>query len=858
MGDVKLQNYFFLFYGSLFLNIGKISVKNSWVVAIRGVRGGRRDFLFFSWAVFLAVAAVTSMIATAQTLYNLVDQEARRSLAADLRLESAAPFNVWMDTHLRKPGRVVAENLEFTAMVRVPGSTQTVLVEVLAVSEEHPVQGVVELASGGSLSAALSKEGAVVEPALQTRLAVSIGQTFYLGEARFQLTDLLLREPDRVTRFFRWGPRLVMPKSRIAQTGLVAVGSRIKYVALVRLQTGEDLEQVARQLRESKGGPAIQVITPAESQPSARRFIHRFTTFLVLITLLTLLTTGNAMAGSMAAHVREHRAQIAIFKSLGASHRQVMGIFFWRVLLMSAPGSLVGAVVGMASPFLLISWGGRGGWEDFLAILPAWTLFFWGAGAGIVVGLIFSLGPLWGTRGIGPASLFRAVQWDGGMELLHWKWRWGIPVVGTVGFGMVLGHYADLRVGILFVGELVVILAIVWLVAKGGMMVLQRMQPKGLMWRLAVRDLVASGSMGAMVAAGMGLGVVCAIGFLEQNLDMQMVSRIPQRAPSFFFLDVQADQAQELRALVTPYLNVPDDLRMTPVVRGRIKQLKGVQVPHEWGAKDTKAWRFSRDYVLTWSQDLPPGNRVTVGQWWTDPQAREVSVEQEMAKELGLKIGDSLTFDILGVEVSAQVTSLREVHWSDLGLNFFVVFSPAVLQEVPFTYLGSVMVEPRHEEEVRNAVVQRLHNISAIAVREVMEAAQALLNRLVGSVRWAAGLAAVAGLIALGVTVTLTRRRRAKEAAIRRLLGACQRDLLYTAVGEYLLLGLIASLAGVVVGQSVAAGATFWLFNDVWDWQPIVTFFALVAGVGVVVLTGFVATRQDLNRGIMASLRGHD
>ncbi len=828
-------------------------------VAMQGIRGARWDFFFFSWAVFLSVVSVTGLLSTAQALRTWVDLDARRMLAADLRLESSTPFDDVVAAQLHQPGWVVAENLEFTAMVRLPGSAETVLVDVLAAAPEYPLRGGVELRSSRSLNRALAGEGAVVEAALKSRLALPLGGHFYLGEARFELSDILQNEPDRLSRLFRWGPRLIIPKSRVAATGLVRVGSRIQYVALVGLPEGENPLVVANQLQHQLAGRAIQVVTPTQSNRSARRFIHRFTLFLGILTLLTLLSTGNAMAGSMAAHVGENRAQIAILKALGATHGQVMGLFLWRVVLMALPGSLLGALAGQMAPLLLT------GSQEVSVSIPfismfSLPIFLLGLAVGLGGGLLFSIGALWGVRSVGVGTLFRAVEWGGGMDFLHWKWRWGVPLAVMMGCAGVIGQHNDWRIALLFLGELGLILWILWLVAKGSLWLLQRIHPTNLIVRLAIRGVVVPGrgALGAIVSVGLGLAVLCTILLLEQNLDQQMVSNLPHRAPSFFLLDLQSDQVAPLQALASRFVSTPEDLRLTPVIRGRISALKGVRVTPEWVAAHPESWRFSRDYVLTWAAELPVGNRLTAGRWWSDDSTPEVSLEQKMAQKLGLKLGDMITFDILGVATSARITSLRAVRWSDLGLNFFVVFSPVVLQGAPFAYLGSVALEPTQEESFRDAVVGSFHNVSVIAVREVMALIAALLTKLLDSVRVAAGMAGVAGLIALGVSLMLTRRARVREVAIHRLLGATRREMLWVALVEYLLLGLMAVVGAIIVGELVTAGVTLVLFDDLWEWLPNLIAWFLVVGVGVVVLIGLLVARWDLQGGVMGVLWGHD
>ncbi|MBF0179915.1 MAG: FtsX-like permease family protein [Magnetococcales bacterium] len=821
-------------------------------IAIQGIKGAWRDCAFFSLALFLAVAAMTGLIATGNTLTRVIDRDARAMLGADLRLESASPFDTFIDTHLRAPGRTVAVNLEFSAMIHVPGSNRAVLAEILAADPQHPLRGSVELRSGQPLQTALNQHGAVAEIALASRLDLRTGDAFRLGEAEFHLTDLLQHEPDRILRFFRWGPRLVIPKNRAAATGLLTFGSRVQYVALVRLRPDETPDSLAAHLRPLTANNAIRVMTPAESQPSAQRFIQRFSIFLGAITLLTILATGTAMAGAMTAHAREQRSHIAILKLLGASHAQITRIFLTRILLIALPAILAGTAIGLLAPYPIT------GWQDGprLDLGSAWQ----GALLGAAAALFFSLGPLRSTRSVSPASLLRNVHWRGGLELLPWPWRWGMPLLGACGCALFLAWRNGWPALRLFAAELVATPLLLGLVTTCGLLLLRRWNPATLPQRMAIRNLTASrnGTASAIVTVAIGLGALCAILFLERNLDWQLVSRLPKRTPSFFLIDLLPDQLPLARQLAAPFLDHPNDWRATPVVRGRIRSLNGQPVTPDSIADHPNAWRFTRDYVLTWSAELPPGNRILAGRWWSDPLAHEASLETEMARSLGLGIGDTIGFDIMGIEVTARVTTLREVHWSDMGINFFVVFSPEVLRDAPHTLLGSVALPREREEALRSTLTQRFHNLSLVAVRDVMEAAANMLERLILSVRLAGGMAAVAGLTALGVSVAVTRRRRAREAALHRLLGATPRALLQSAAWEFLFIGGIAALAGVALGQAVTAGVTGILFNDTWNWLPDWTLAALIAATAVTAFIGYATARNDLRRPVMAALRGHE
>ncbi|MBF0297066.1 MAG: hypothetical protein HQL96_17935 [Magnetococcales bacterium] len=831
-------------------------MKAIWIIAVQGLRGARGDFWIFALAILLSVAMATGVATLTSGLRAGVDRETRQLLAADLRLESSAPLPEPLRARLTRPDWRVAENLEFNAMLRNPATGASVLVEVLATSPEHPLRGAVELASGIPLAEALRGDGAVAEGGLLTRLSVHPGDRLQLGAATLRLTDRLAREPDRVIRFFRWGPRLIIPLEQVGSTGLLGFGSRVTHVTLIRLPEGVDPASVAKQLAEETHGTGIRVMTPTDGQMSARRFIDRFTLFMRILTLLTLLSTGNAMAGAMAAHARESRRQVAILQSLGVGHGTILGIFMTRILLVALPSSLAGALLGCGWPLLFdsapVDEAFAGGFPSGIPLL--------GVAGGLLGSLLFSFGALWSLRSVSPLGLFRAVAWSGGAEFLQARWRWGVPLGLVLLAALAVGVQDGWKAGLLLVAGLSGGLLLLTLLARAMLIVLGWPQPTSLVWRLALRGLTAqgNGTLGSLVSLGLGMATLGTMLLLERNIDRQLTERLPERVASFFLLDLQPDQEAPLRALASRHLRQVDDLRVTPVVRGRLRALNGAEVTAEFAARHPQAWRFQRDYVLTWSKEAPVGNRIIQGRWWSDPQAMEVSLEREMARDLRLTLGDAITFSILGVDVTATVTSIREVPWSDMSLNFFVIFSPSVVEGVPFSHLASIRLDPDQEEPFRAEVTERMNNISLIAAREVMERAKEMLERLIGSLRLAGSMAVLAGVIALLVAILLLERRRARESAIARLLGAGKGDLRQVAWREFLLLGMCASGAGLIVAQGITWAVIRFMLQDRWEWLPGITLVTLTGGALLVAGTGFLAARRDLERPIPVALRTHD
>ncbi len=830
-------------------------------IAGRGLGDGQNHAWFFRLAIFLAVTVLVGVAASAVFFNGLVDRDARALLAADLRLQSSFPLDGFIEAEqLRRPGRTLAKSLEFAAMARIPGSDRSLLVEVKAVAPVHPLRGRVELAGGDRLTDALQGNGLVVEKTVLSRLGLAIGDSLELGEAVFVIRDTLVREPDRVMKLFNLGPKVIMPLRRVDETGLLRFGSRVKHVVSIRLAEKERLSTVARDLKKRVRGRGIRLLTPSESQPSVRRFMRRFSIFLGLTALLTLLVSGLAMAGSMAAHLRESRRNIAILKCLGADNPTVFRLFVLRTLGLALPGSLAGAAVGVLLPGLFSRLlGGLFPDPPPFQINPG--ILLGGVVFGLLISLVFAIGPLVWTRHVSPGALFRATTWS---ETLKTPGRhlWPSALVGILLPGFGVAHWSgETRFGLLFAAGLVACLLLAFLVARGGLWLLARLRLPGVPWRLAAKGLVrqGSGNISVIVSLGLGLGVVFAILFLENNLTRQLDNRLPARAPSFFFIDIQPDQVDPFTETIEPFVEDPGATRITPVVRGRLVAIGEQRITPETIAAHPQSWRFTRQYVLTWSREIPKGNQLVAGSWWADGEKTlEASVERRMADQLGLKIGDTLTYDIQGVPVSARIRNIRRVRWADLGLNFFVVFSPSVLAGAPMTHLATVVVPPEREEALLAAVTRRLHNVTAIASREIMTTIKELLQKLSGAIRFLGVTTVVAGLLVLGVGVAASGRRRARESAICRLVGASRWEMFRAAAVEFALVAGLSSLAGLVIGQTITALVIRLILDDQWAWYPGLMLFALTIGAGVVFFVGLLGSYRQLGRPVREVLYDHD
>ena len=821
----------------------------------------RLNSYFFSAAIGLCVSVLVGVAASADFLRTAIATDARNLLAADLRLQASMPLQAFADQHVRASGRTLSPGMAFSAMARVPSSKRSLLVEVKAVSNDYPLRGTVRLEKGTDLREALSSGGAVAEKALLTRLGLQIGDSIHLGDATFILTSTLAYEPDRITHLFNLGPRIIIPWDRAEQTGLLQTGSRITWSVSVRLGNDENPADVARKIRAAAKAEGVRILTPEQSQPSVRRFVRRFALFLALTSLLTLLVGGLAMAGAMTAYLHESRKTIAILKFLGAENAQVVGMFLLSTVRMSWPASFLGALLGISLPggvrYLL-----EGIFPVAAVYQPSLSLALAGAILGILFSLIFAAGPLLWAQDLSPGLLFRVTSWGEAMTP-HRKHGWwvGLLVIGSSSMA-VAAWSGENRFGLLFASGLVGMLLCAWVVAWALLFLLRHLSLGGFSWKLASSALLRreEGNLTVIMSLGLGLGLVFSVLFLEENLNQQMVDRLPQRTPSFFFIDIQPDQVATFREIASRSAFMQTEaVRIFPVVRGRLvptETMRGLEAEH--GPDKPDAWRINREYVLTYAEKIPSGNLLVAGQWWNHADLQEASVEVKMAEMLGLRMGDPLTFLIQGIPVTARISNLRTVRWSDMGLNFFVVFSPAVLQGVPLTYIASVAVPPEKEEAFLAEVTHHLHNVTAIATRTIMESVRDLLHHLARAVRFLGGTAVVAGLLVLSVSVMASRRRRAYETAIYRLIGSTRHEVARVAMVEFALLGCMASVTGVVVGQVITALAVRGLMNDVWEANMGLTLVAFLGGTATILLTGWVGSYQALGRPVMVTLHAAD
>jgi putative ABC transport system permease protein len=623
-----------------------------------------------------------------------------------------------------------------------------------------------------------------------------------------------------------------------------------------------------------------------------RQFLDQLSRYLGLIGLTALFIGGLGVGTSIHAFLRDKLRTIAILKAIGADSATVVLTYVVQAIFLGSVGSLAGILLGIAFqrglPPLMAGLFA----SDLLEQLGVSSEFSWssiwplvkGATLGLLSTLLFTLWPLLKVRDVHPGAIFRrdAEQTMVEQEPLSSRWwvKWGLGDrlnVGTAG-GIVLGlcvlsvwQAGSWSIGFLFLGAL--FLAIM------ALFVCARLFVRGLAWvpvprvlslRYAVGNVVRPGGQaaGIMVAIGIAVMVIVTVSLVEQALLYQVQENRPTDAPTFFFIDIQPDQANKFVSLVEQQTGrVRPDL--TPLVRSRLHAINGHIVTAEEGVgKDDKRtegkeergkqWYFTREYVLTFLEQLPKDNELIKGEWWKPGQVfsiPQVSVEEEAATHLGLAIGSIVEFDIQGATVSAEVSSIRKVEWRNFSTNFYMILSPGSLVGAPFTYVGTVRVSPQEEVPLQQAVVASFPNVSAIHIGDVLDSFARVLDRLSLAIRAMALFCVLSGGVVMAAALTSTRYRRLYESVILKALGATRSLIVRAFAIEYVLLGVIAGLIGLILASVLSWAVLRYVFDLPWSIHPRVLGIGLLLTMLLTLIVGFASTYRILGQRPLAVLR---
>ncbi|KQT82266.1 ABC transporter permease [Aurantimonas sp. Leaf443] len=777
------------------------------------MRGGLSGFYIFLSCILLGVAAIAAVNSVASMMADGISREGRSILGGDLRFalvqRETTPDEKAFLTGLGPNTQAVS----MRSMVRLADGSNQALAEVKAVDGAYPLYGTVETEPARPLQDLFAQRdgryGAIAAAELLGRLGIAPGAVVRLGSAEIAITGVLTREPDLLSDGFSFAPRLMLSAEGLAATGLVQPGSLVEYDTKVRLPDGADAEAAKAEAVARFPASGFGIRTAAEAAPSLQRNIERFSQFLTLVGLTALIVGGVGVANAVNAYLDAKRPVIATFKSLGAGGGFVVTVYLVQILTLAAIGIAAGLVLGALAPFVT---------ARFLeSVIPvaAQASIYPGALAlaalfGLLTALAFALLPLGRTRDVAATALFREAG-TGARGRVRWAYLLAAGGLAATVAALAVATADDKRVAITFLAGTAASFLILRLVA----LLIEKLAARAprvasTPLRLALGNIHWPGALTPSVTLSLGLGLtlLVTLAIIDTSLRREISTGIAAKAPDFFFVDIQNGEMDGFRAEIDA-IAPGSTLEAAPMLRGRITRLRGedvatMKIPAEGG------WVLRGDRGVTYAPSLPENSTVTEGEWWPADYDGEplVSFAAEEGRELGLKIGDTLTVNVLGRDITARIANFRAIEWETMAINFVMVFSPNAFAGAPHAWLATLALPQSAPEAEEATILNRITNaypaVTSVRVKDALTAVNGLVAQLALAIRAAAAVALVASVLVLSGALAAGNRGRVHDAVVLKTLGATRRTLISAYVAEYAMLGLATAVFAIAAGATAA------------------------------------------------------
>ncbi len=834
--------------------------------SLREMRGGLAGFFVFIACIALGVGAIGGVNSVARAIGDAVETQGQSLLAGDLRFSLTQRRVSDQERAFLSSLGDVSESVAMRSMARLPDGSDQTLVEVKAVDGLYPLYGALETTPQLSHDDLFGEQsgvfGAAAPDLLFERLGIKPGDRIMLGTQEIELRAVLVSEPDAVSDGFGFAPRLLVSLPALEASGLVQPGSLIRNIYKVRLADGAS--ETALEAARERAGTAFpdagwSIRSRSNAAPSLSSNVERFSQFLTLVGLTALVVGGVGVANAVRAYLDSKRPVIATFKSLGASGGFVFTVYLVQILLISGIGIAAGLVLAALMPFAasamlstVLPVPANGGF--YPSALGGATLF------GLMITLVFALMPLGRARDVPATALFREMGIEGR------GWPRPVYVALSVAIaaglaGLAVWFSDDRRMAAIFVGATVfafvilraVALAVEWLARRS-----PRVSSTPL--RLALGNIHRPGALtpSVVLSLGLGLTLLATLALIDGNLRRQITGNLPEVAPNFFFVDIQSNAVDDFTALIGE--EAPGGkLMKVPMLRGRIMALNGVNVrdlkiPPEGG------WVLRGDRGITYAANVPENATLTEGEWWPADYQGEplVSFSAEEAAELGLKIGDTITVNVLGRSISAKIASFRRVEWETLAINFVMVFSPNTFAGAPHAWLATLTdanATPTDESRILNAVTRSFPTVTTVRVKDALDVVNGLLGQLATAIRAAAAVALIASVLVLSGALAAGNRARIHDAVVLKTLGATRRTLIAAFSLEYMLIGLATAVFALLAGGIAAWFVVSQVMNLPSRFLPEVALSTVVLALVLTVGFGLIGTWRVLGHKAAPVLR---
>lgn len=850
-------------------------IKLATSLALRDLRGGTHHLrlLFITLALGVAVmCCIGQMIAGVRAG---IDRDAKSLLGGDIEIRQIYnEIPLAASSYLVFNSKVVSRTMDMRAMAEYGGKDH-VLIELKGVERNYPLFGKLELKKPADKDKELFFNdqdhkiyGAAVDQSFLDTMKLKVGDRFNVGDATLEIQAVIAIEPDRSVSGVPLGPRVMTSRPGFEATKLVKYGSMVNYRYRLQLKDGETLEHWKAEFKKQFPDAHWNMQDWHESAPGLTHLIDRLSLFFSLTGITTLIVAGLGISNSTGVYMWSKRETVAAMKCLGASHRLVQRVYFVQLLIVGAAAIAAGLLIGTVGELALMDTFG-----DLLPVRGERGIYsvpvLLSAGLGFLNLLLFGLLPLWRTHAVKPSSLFRGTMEDMHIPSLRDIWRERRPVITgillitsmvvlSVFFTGTVRIPLYFAIGLLF--SMAAFYGISELIRRGAKRDAHSGKYK-LRKAMALANLARPGAATSsmVIALGISMSLLIALTQVGGNLRKQLEVGLPEHAPAFFLLDIQPSRLDKLVDELSK-MNEVTQVTHNPIVRGRIIKLNGTPVD-QLPIDDSARWAIRGERGLTWMEKPPENSRIIEGKWWPEDYYADsfdqplVSFDANLARGMGLKIGDNITFAAIDKEITAKIANLRDVQWGSMDMNFAVILARGSLDELPITHIATVRVNKGGEKVVQDMVGKDFPQVGIVRVQEALGKISDMMQQISNAILVTAAMTIACSTLVMASAIHASLHKRMFDTVMLKVLGVTRRRIMGIYLTEFTITALASALAAILIGSLAAWGIMQLMILSTFELIPQVIAITLVCSIVFSLLLGVSATHKTLKIRPLALLR---
>lgn len=812
----------------------------TWKMAWRDSRSQRQRLVIFSLAIVAGVVALVAIHSLKASVQSAIGSQAKSLLGSDLQISSRQPISEADEAKLAPRATRISRETGFASMLFFPTANSARLVQVRGLQGDYPYYGKVETTPADAWHRLQSESGILLEPAMLDQFAAKVGDKVKLGTIELPILGVVNKPAPRSSRFSGFAPEAYVRLTDLAQSGLLGSNSLAFYNLHLELPAGTEEKELKRSIRREFPQTTWRLETPEDRRENIDEALDQFQQFLGIIALVALVLGAIGVAGAVHAHVNRRIPTVAILRCLGCPGDLAFAIYFAQASALGVLGSLVGAAIGIGVHLGVIAF-----FRDKLPIaihaVPEWLTAGQTAVAGFAVCCGFALLPLLRVRRVSPAATLREGAALKSTASILRPWPVYFLLAGLLMLVAIL-NAADWKRALGMVAGLAVAFGTLLALSRGLMFAARRLvRPT---WPYLIRQGISNlyrphnQTLLFLLSLGLGTFLLLTILLSRDLVNQKLTLTQFSESPNIYLVDVQPDQLEGVSTVLREQ-RLPL-LESAPMVTMRIHSVRGVPVRELEKKGEVPRWVLRREFRSTYRDRLNATEKLVAGKWFSnvpDPNGPvPISLEEKLAKDLGVNLGDEIMMDVQGVAVRAQVTSLRKVDWSRFNLNFFMVFPPGVLEDAPgFNVVTTRVPEGVSSGDLQRSLVQKFPNVSAIDLTLILETVRGILEKISGVITVLAGCTVLAGLPILIGTLLNGRDQRLRESILLRTIGASAKQVRAILIVEYVTLGALSALAGLLLAIAGNAALAIFVFKAApsLDWTLLAIMFATITGLAL-------------------------